>query len=231
MPDDKTDLRQGSTQPWRERMPLPPMESMTPEQKAAAQALIDGPRKGVYGPFLPLMRSPVLLDRVARVGEYLRFESVLDARIRELVTAAAARHVGNQFEWHMHAPLAVKAGVDAGAIDALRQGARPASGLKEDEALAQSVDAGAIDALRQGARPAAGLKEDEALALDFALELLRTNGSSEPTYERAVRSFGENGVVELTTLIGYFVMVNWLMNVAHTPAMASAGAPLPAFPL
>jgi len=203
MPDDKTDLRQGSTQPWRERMPLPPMESMTPEQKAAAQALIDGPRKGVYGPFLPLMRSPVLLDRVARVGEYLRFESVLDARIRELVTAAAARHVGNQFEWHMHAPLAVKAGVDAGAIDALRQ----------------------------GARPAAGLKEDEALALDFALELLRTNGSSEPTYERAVRSFGENGVVELTTLIGYFVMVNWLMNVAHTPAMASAGAPLPAFPL
>jgi len=203
MPDDKTDLRQGSTQPWRERMPLPPMESMTPEQKAAAQALIDGPRKGVYGPFLPLMRSPVLLDRVARVGEYLRFESVLDARIRELVTAAAARHVGNQFEWHMHAPLAVKAGVDAGAIDALRQGARPASGLKEDEAL----------------------------ALDFALELLRTNGSSEPTYERAVRSFGENGVVELTTLIGYFVMVNWLMNVAHTPAMASAGAPLPAFPL
>jgi 4-carboxymuconolactone decarboxylase len=203
MPDDKTDLRQGSTQPWRERMPLPPMESMTPEQKAAAQALIDGPRKGVYGPFLPLMRSPVLLDRVARVGEYLRFESVLGARIRELVTAAAARHVGNQFEWHMHAPLAVKAGVDAGAIDALRQGARPASGLKEDEAL----------------------------ALDFALELLRTNGSSEPTYERAVRSFGENGVVELTTLIGYFVMVNWLMNVAHTPAMASAGAPLPAFPL
>ena len=203
MPDDKTDLRQGSTQPWRERMPLPPMESMTREQKAAAQALIDGPRKGVYGPFLPLMRSPVLLDRVARVGEYLRFESVLDARIRELVTAAAARHVGNQFEWHMHAPLAVKAGVDAGAIDALRQGARPATGLKDDEAL----------------------------ALDFALELLRTNGSSEPTYERAVRSFGENGVVELTTLIGYFVMVNWLMNVAHTPALASAGAPLPAFPL
>ena len=203
MPDDKTDLRQGSTQPWRERMPLPAMESMTPEQKAAAQALIDGPRKGVYGPFLPLMRSPVLLDRVARVGEYLRFESVLDARIRELVTAAAARHVGNQFEWHMHAPLAVKAGVDAGAVDAVRQGARPASGLKDDEAL----------------------------ALDFALELLRTNGSSELTYERAVRGFGEQGVVELTTLIGYFVMVNWLMNVAHTPAMASAGAPLPAFPL
>lgn len=196
-------LRQGSTQPWRERMPLPAMESMNPQQRAAAQALIDGPRKGVFGPFLPLMRSPVLLERVAKVGEYLRFESVLDARIRELATCAAARHVGNQFEWHMHAPLAAKAGVDAGAIDALRQGARPASGLKDDEAL----------------------------ALDFALELLRTNGSSELTYDRALRAFGEQGVVELTTLVGYFVMVNWLMNVAHTPAQASAGAAMTPFPL
>ncbi|TFZ06681.1 carboxymuconolactone decarboxylase family protein [Ramlibacter henchirensis] len=196
-------LRQGSAQPWRERMPLPPMESMTPQQRAAAQALIDGPRKGVFGPFLPLMRSPVLLERVGKVGEYLRFESALEARVRELVTCAAARHVGNQFEWHVHAPLAVKAGVDAGAIDVLRQGARPTSGLKEDEAL----------------------------ALDFAMELLRTNGSSEPTYERAVRGFGEQGVVELTTLVGYFVMVNWLMNVAHTPAQASAGDALTPFPL
>lgn len=207
MPADKPtipeSLRQGSAQPWRERMPLPPMDAMTDGQRAAAQALIDGPRKGVYGPFLPLMRSPVLLDRVARVGEYLRFESVLDARIRELGACVAARHVGNQFEWHMHAPLAVKAGIDAAAIDALRQ----------------------------GARPAAGLKDDELLALDFSRELLHTHGSSEPTYRRAVESFGEQGVVELTTLLGYFVMVSWLMNVAHTPAQAAAGDAMTAFPL
>jgi 4-carboxymuconolactone decarboxylase len=157
----------------------------------------------VYGPFLPLMRSPVLLDRIAKVGEYLRFESVLDTRIRELATCAAARHVGNQFEWHMHAPLAAKAGVDASALDAIRQGARPASGLKEDEAL----------------------------ALDFSLELLHTHGSSELTYGRAVAQFGEQGVVELATLVGYFVMVSWLMNVAHTPAQASAGAAMTSFPI
>ncbi len=196
-------LRQGSARPWRHRMPLPPADSMTPAQRAAAQALIDGPRKGVFGPFLPLMRSPVLLERVAKVGEYLRFDSVLDVRIRELATCAAARHVGNQFEWHMHAPLAAKAGVDAGALDLLRQ----------------------------GARPAAGLKDDEALALDLVLELLRTNGCCEPTYAAAVQRFGEQGVVELVTLVGYFTMVNWLMNVAHTPAQASAGAEMAPFPL
>ena len=72
--------RQGSAHPWRERLPLPPTDAMTEPQRVAAQALIDGPRKGVYGPFLPLLRSPELLDRVGRVGEYLRFQSVLDAR-------------------------------------------------------------------------------------------------------------------------------------------------------
>jgi 4-carboxymuconolactone decarboxylase len=195
-------LRQGSAQPWRERLPLPEPGAMTEAQRAAAQALIDGPRKGVYGPFLPLLRSPELLDRVAAVGEYLRFHSVLDARVRELATCAAARHVGNQFEWHMHAPLAVQAGVHPAAVEALRQGARPE-----------------------------GLAADEAVALDFAQELLHTHGSSDLTYGRALARFGEQGVVELTMLVGYFAMVSWLMNVAHTPAQRSSGAPLTAFPL
>jgi 4-carboxymuconolactone decarboxylase len=197
MPDSTP---QGFARDARERLPLPAAAAMTEAQRTAAQALIDGPRKGVYGPFLPLLRSPALLDRVARVGEYLRFESGLDARIRELVTAAVARHVGNQFEWVMHAPLAVKAGVAESAVEALRVGARPK-----------------------------GLRADEEAALDFAFELLRTHGTSDPTYAAALQAFGEAGVVELTSLVGYFVMVCWLMNVARTPAQGGA-AGLDAFP-
>ena len=205
MSDDtpRTGARQGFTQPWRERLPMPASDAMDAAQRAAAQALIDGPRKGVYGPFLPLLRSPKLLERVAGVGEYLRFDSVLEVRIRELVTCAAARHVTNQFEWLMHAPLAIKAGVAPATIEALRVGARPQ-----------------------------GLTAQEEAALDFSFELLRSHGSSEPTYEAALGQFGEQGVVELTALLGYFVMVSWLMNVAHTPAQASAqGEALQAFPL
>jgi 4-carboxymuconolactone decarboxylase len=193
-------LPQGHARPGGERLPLPDAATMTPAQRESAQALIDGPRKGVYGPFLPLLRSPALLDRVARVGEYLRFESALDARIRELVTCAVARHVGNQFEWVMHAPLAVKAGVAPAAVEALRVGARPQ-----------------------------GLAPDEEAALDFASELLNRDGASDPTYATALRRFGEQGVVELATLVGYFVMVCWLMNVARTPAQGS-GPGLDAFP-
>jgi 4-carboxymuconolactone decarboxylase len=188
MPEDPRPAPQGFTPGAAERLPMPPAATLDAAQRAAAQALIDGPRKGVYGPFLPLLRSPVLLDRMARVGEYLRFDSVLHARVRELATCAAARHVGNQFEWCMHAPLAEKAGVEAGAIEALRQGARPR-----------------------------GLQADEQAALDFTQELLHTHGVSDPTYAAALAAFGEQGVVELASLVGYFVMVSWLMNVARTP--------------
>jgi 4-carboxymuconolactone decarboxylase len=195
-------LRQGYAGNGTERLPLPADAAMTPAQRAAAQALINGPRKGVYGPFLPLLRSPLLLERVAKVGESLRFDSVLDARIRELAACAVARHVSNQFEWVMHAPLAVKAGVAAATLEALRVGARPKA-----------------------------LPADEEAALDFTRELLHTHGSSDPTYAAALREFGEQGVVELATLVGYFAMVSWLMNVARTPAQGGAGGPgIEAFP-
>jgi 4-carboxymuconolactone decarboxylase len=197
-----TGVRQGFTEPWRERLPMPAADAMNAPQREAADALIAGPRKGIYGPFLPLLRSPQLLKRVAHVGEYLRFDSVLDARVRELAICAVARHVTNQFEWLMHAPLAIKAGVAAATLDALRVGARPKA-----------------------------LPADEEIALDFAAELLNTNGVSEPAYAAAESQFGEQGVVELTSLLGYFVLVCWLMNVGHTPAQASAHGPaLPAFP-
>ncbi len=191
---------QGFAPAGRERLPMPSAQQMTPAQREAADALIAGPRKGVYGPFLPLLRSPVLLDRVAKMGEYLRFESSIDARIRELVTCAVARHVSNQFEWLMHAPLAVKAGVASSTIEALHAGARPAN-----------------------------LPDDEEIALDFTRELLASHGVSDPTYAKALQLLGEQGVVELTMLIGYFAMVSWLMNVARTPSTAN-GEPLAAFP-
>lgn len=200
---DSTSLAQGSVHGAAERLPMPPAGSLDEAQRLAAQALINGPRKGVYGPFLPLLRSPELLERVANLGEHLRFRSVLDARVRELAICVAARHVSNQFEWVMHAPLAVKAGVSPEAVEALRQGVRPRC-----------------------------LADDEADAFDFAQELLSRHGVGDPTYQSALARWGEQGVVELTTLLGYFTMVSWLMNVARTPAQAGASGPcIDAFPL
>ncbi|MBX3605413.1 MAG: carboxymuconolactone decarboxylase family protein [Piscinibacter sp.] len=193
---------QGYARDALERLPMPPAGALDEAQRAAAQALIDGPRQGVYGPFLPLLRSPALLERVAALGEQLRFRSVLDGRVRELVTCVVARHLSNQFEWVMHAPLAIKAGVAPAALEALRQGARPR-----------------------------GLAPDEEDAVDFVRELLVTHGVSDATYQAASARWGEQGVVELTTLVGYFAMVCWLMNAARTPAQSGAAGPgIDAFP-
>lgn len=191
---------QGFSTPAPDRLPLMPMSDMSPAQRSAAQALIDGPRKAVFGPFVPLLRSPVLMERVGKLGEYLRFESVLDARIRELATSVAARHVSNQFEWLMHAPLARKAGVDASVLDDIAAGRRPQR-----------------------------LQADEAAAFDVTTELLLRNGVSDASYHAALALFGEQGVVELVTLVGYFAMVSWVMNAARTPA-SGEGAGLAAFP-
>jgi 4-carboxymuconolactone decarboxylase len=186
-----------------ERLPLPPYEALTTAQRAAAQALIDGPRKAVYGPFVPLLRVPVLLDRVAQLGEALRFGGCLAAPVRELVICVVAAAIGNQFEWVMHEPLARAAGVSPAALQAVRVCAR----VEE-------------------------LAADEQIAVDFANEVLQRHCVAESTYRRACDSFGEAGVVELSTLIGYFVMVSLIMNVARTPSLATAEVmPLPAHPI
>ncbi len=195
-------VSQGFSQAPQERLPLLPLAHMNAAQRAAAEALIAGPRKAVFGPFIPLMRSPELMSRVGQVGEYLRFDSVLDVRIRELAMCLVARHVSNQFEWLMHAPLALKAGVAQAVLDAVAVGKYPH-----------------------------GAAADETAAIDLVSELLAHHGVSDASYAAALAVFGEQGVVELTTLVGYFTLVCWVMNVARTPGQPQAGfSALDAFP-
>jgi 4-carboxymuconolactone decarboxylase len=186
----------------KERMPAIPRDQMDDAQRAAADELIAGPRKGVKGPFIPLLRSPQLMARLQKVGEYLRFESALPRRVNELVTLVVARAWAQQFEWGAHVPLAKAAGTAAEAIEAVREGRRPA-----------------------------GMSREEELAYDFTTELQLNRGVSDATYRACVEAFGERGVIDLVGLIGYFATVSMVLNVAHTPPDAAAGVePLPFLP-
>lgn len=174
--------------PTRDRLPPLARESMTDAQRAAADELIAGPRKAVKGPFIPLLRSPELMARVQKVGEYLRFGSALSPRISEFATLCVAREWRQQFEWFVHVPLALKAGTSSETIAALREGRRPEA-----------------------------MSDEEALVHDFCIELQRTHGVSEALYQRALVAFGEQGVVDLTALIGYFTQLSMVLEVAGTP--------------
>lgn len=185
-----------------ERIGLPPREAMSEAQRAAADAIINGPRKAVFGPFVPLLQTPALMERVGKLGEALRFEGSLPERLRELVICAVARHCGNQFEWQLHAANALKAGVAEATLAALLDGRVP-----------------------RGARP------DESAVLDFSHELMHHHGVCDATFAHTEQLLGQAGVVELSTLVGYFAMVCWVMNVARTPGPAgSQAAPLAAWP-
>jgi 4-carboxymuconolactone decarboxylase len=186
-----------------ERMPPMDPEGMDDAQKAAAQEMITGPRGAVKGPFIPMLRSPELMNRLQKVGEYLRFQSSLDTRLNEFVMLITARHLTNQFEWRVHYPLALKAGVKAEVLDALAEGRRPS-----------------------------GMAADEEIAYDVCDELFRTHGVCDTTYRRAMESFGERGVIDMVGLVGYFTTVSLIMNVARTPAEPGTSVePLAPFPL
>ncbi len=188
--------------PNTDRMPPLAPEAMDERQRAAAAELIAGPRGAVRGPFIPLLRSPELMARLQRVGEYLRFDSALPPRLSEFATLVVARRLTQTFEWNVHVPLALKAGTAAATIDALREGCRPP----------------AMDA-------------DEALVHDAVVELLAHHGLGEPAYGALVARLGERGVIDLVALVGYFVTVSLVLNVARTPAELAPGvAPLGAFP-
>ena len=185
-----------------ERLPIPQREAMSEAQRIAADAIINGPRKAIFGPFIPLLQTPTLMERIGKTGEALRFDDTLPERVRELVICVVARETSNQFEWQTHAPLAIKAGVAAEAIDSLAAGRRPQQ-----------------------------LAVDEACAVDFIVELMRRHGVSDATFAESAACFGEPGVVELTALVGYFAMVCWIMNVARTPGPKGSQVPgLTAFP-
>jgi 4-carboxymuconolactone decarboxylase len=166
---------------------MPDSGTMTTEQIEIVESLTRGPRKGVVGPYIALMQSPRLLNLMEPLGTALRFHGSLDHRVRELAICAVARHTSNQFEWTAHAPLAVEAGVSSSTISAVLDGRCPKS-----------------------------IPEDEYLALEFAKSLMCGNGVPDSLFVDAKLKFGEEGIIELTTLIGYFVTVCWIMNVART---------------
>jgi len=179
---------------------MPPLtrEAMDEPQRSAADELIAGPRKGVKGPFIPLLRSPRLLAPLQKAGEYLRFDSALSRRVSEFATLVVSRQWTQQIEWFTHAPLALQEGTSAETIEALRLGVRPPT-----------------------------MSAEEAFVYDFISELATHHGLGDETYAEGMKRFGERGVVDLVGLIGYFTLISMVLNVARTPPNEVPGvAPL-----
>jgi 4-carboxymuconolactone decarboxylase len=171
---------------------------LDPAQLKVYRELMAGPRGGVRGPFNALLRSPVLIDRVQKLGEFLRFESSLSARLNEFAILITARHWNAQYEWFAHYPHALKGGLKPEVAADLAQGKRPAN-----------------------------MQDDEAIVYDFCKELHESKSVSDATYDVALKKFGERGVVDLIGVSGYYTLVSMVLNVDRQPLPDGTPPPLP----
>ena len=182
---------------------MPPLHDadLSAAQRAAAAELAAGPRGGVVGPFIAALRSPELMTRLQRLGEYLRYRNALGPRLTELAVLITARAWSQPFEWAMHVGEAEARGITSATIAAIARGKRPAR-----------------------------MTADEAIVYDYVRELHATQAVSDATYARAVAAFGEPGIVDLTAVAGYYATLAMILNVARTPVPPGERSPLADLP-
>ena len=172
-----------------DRMPPLTETEQTPAQRQASEVFKTIRDQPVFGPFVPLHRSPDLMLRLAPVGDFMRKELVFGVRLAEIAILFTARRYDQPVEWAIHAEIAARAGLPAHVIAALAQDRRP------DQMTA-----------------------DEALVWDCVAEIDRSKRLCDASYEALCARFGEQGVVELAALMGYYQLLATVMNCARTQA-------------
>jgi 4-carboxymuconolactone decarboxylase len=179
----------------QDRLPPIPSENQTAEQRKAAEAFRANRKQDVFGPFVPLHRSPEVMLRAMAMGDFLRYRTVFPTKLNEFIILITARHFTQQYEWYVHYPIALKEGLTRDVADAIADGRRPA-----------------------------GMSADEELIHDFCTELLRNHSVSDPTYARAVARWGEQGTIEMVGVVAYYTFQSMVLNTARTPVPAGAPA-------
>jgi 4-carboxymuconolactone decarboxylase len=181
----------------QERMPAIAAAQMTDAQREAAAEITDGPRGGVVGPFAAALRSPECMRRLQHFGAYLRYDSSIPPRLREIAILLTAYRWRQDYEWVTHEPLARAAGVAPATIDAIRAGTVPPS-----------------------------LPDDEAMVFELCAVLFADARVPDPLYARALDVLGESGLVDLVCAAGYYSTLAMIMNVAQTALPAGSSRPL-----
>ena len=179
---------------------LPPIEpsQWTDEQRRCAEEIIAGPRRALISPFVPLLRSPELCTHAQRMGEYLRYRSAIGLKLSELAILVTASHWEQQVEWCIHAPIAEREGIAPAVVRAIEQQRTPVFE-----------------------------RSDERTVFEMSRQLLQDRRVDDATWASAHAQLGEQGVVDLTGIVGYYTMLSVVMNGAQTPPPPGCDRRLP----
>jgi 4-carboxymuconolactone decarboxylase len=185
----------------QDRMPPIPPEKMTAAQRTAVAEFKAARAVDISGPFIPLLRSPEVMNRARAMGDYLRYKSSLPPRLSEFVILLTARRWTQQYEWNAHQAAALQGGLRADIVAAVAEGRRPERLADDEEAVYALWD-----------------------------ELQTHQSVSDATYARAIAKLGEQGVIDALGITGYYTMLAMVLNTARTPLPDGVKPPLQKMP-
>ena len=172
------------------------MEALDIHQKPLGEQIMKVSSVGLSGPYNPILRSPVMGQRMFDLLYYLRWNSSVPQRLNEFAILIIGRQWRSQVEWLAHAPLAIKAGISPEVVAELKAQKRPAD-----------------------------MKADEAVVYDFVTELTANHRVSDATYARTKQMLGDQQIVDLTTIAGTYVTVAMLLAMAEEGVPAGRELP------
>jgi 4-carboxymuconolactone decarboxylase len=181
----------------QQRLPTIPPDQYTADQKKAAEEFLAVRKVPVFGPFEPMMHSPEVMNMARAMGDYLRYHSAIGNTLSELVILVTAREWSQDYEWYVHYPIALKAGVAKDIADAIADGRRPT-----------------------------GMSADEEIVYDFTIELQKNKRVSDSSFNRAEQRFGKKAVVDLIGISGYYTFLAMQLNMARYEFSGAGPSPI-----
>jgi len=168
------------------RLPQLTMDQLGDQQKSLAEQIMKVSSVGIGGPYNPLLRSPVLGQRMFDLLHYLRWETSVPLRLNEFAILIIGRQWRSQVEWFAHVPLAIKAGLSPEIVAELKANKRPSN-----------------------------MPLQESVVYDFVTELTTRHAVSDATFSLAKELLGEQQLVDLTAVAGTYVAVAMLLAMSE----------------
>lgn len=180
-----------------ERLAPTTYEQLPPDVRPLADDILKVSSAGLGGPYNALLRSPEMARRCFDLLDYLRFKTTVEKRLNEFAILIQARLANAQYEWWAHGPIAQRAGLSPDIIEQLRQCRRPQ-----------------------------GMQADESLVYDFCVQLSLNHRVPDALWQRTVKHFGEQTVMDLVVLSGTYVMVSMVLNATQVEIPGRGAEPL-----
>jgi len=168
------------------RFPQLTMDQLNDKQKPLGEQMMKVSSVGLGGPYNPMLRSPVLGQKMFDLLYYLRWQTSVPLKLNEFAILIIGRQWRSQVEWFAHAPLAIKAGLSPDIVNELKANKRPSN-----------------------------MTPEESIVYDFVTELTTARVVSDETFNRAKQLLGEQQVVDLTAVAGTYITVAMILSMSE----------------